>query len=223
MDVYSRFKDAITPSEISLDEGILLTLTARKAIENYIKYNQKIKPSENTPSKLFRPGMAFVTIDELLENNDKELRGCIGFLQPVSPLINTVINAAIAAATEDPRFPPLTKEELDKIVIEVSILSLPTPIKNVDDIVIGKHGIIVQRGWSSGTLLPQVPIEYCWDAETFIAEGCIKAGLEPDCWLDKKTKKYVYEAVVFYEESPRGPIKVRNLIDEFNRKCSHIV
>jgi len=222
VDTYNKFKDVISPSEISLDDGILLVQTARKAIEYYIKHNKTINPPEETPSKLLKPGMAFVTIDRILENA-RELRGCIGFLQPVSTLINTVINAAIAAATEDPRFPPLTEEELDKIVIEVSVLSLPTPIKEASDVTVGKHGIIIHRGWNSGTLLPQVPIEYCWDAETFLAEGCIKAGLEPDCWLDRKTKIYVYEAVVFYEEAPNGTIKMRNLVDEFTKKCGNIL
>ncbi len=222
MNTSHRFKDVISPSEISLDDGILLTLMARRAIEQYVKYSQRIEPSKDIPPKLFRPGMAFVTIDRIQEDNSRELRGCIGFLQPVSPLINTVINAAIAAATEDPRFPPLTEEEINKIVVEVSILSLPTPIENISDIIIGKHGIIVHRGWNNGTLLPQVPIEYCWDNETFVAEGCIKAGLEPDCWLDKRTKIYVYEAVVFYEETPRGTIKMKNLVEEFSKRCSNI-
>jgi uncharacterized protein (TIGR00296 family) len=219
MNIQRQFKDVVHPSDITLDEGVLLTSVARKAIEHYVKYGEIIKLSEDVPSKLLKPGMAFVTIDKLLENSVKELRGCIGFLQPMSSLINTVINAAIAAATEDPRFPPLSEKELDEVVIEVSILSLPIPIKSINDIIIGRHGIIIHRGWNSGTLLPQVPIEYCWDAETFVAEGCIKAGLEPDCWLDQKTKIYVYEAVIFYEESPRGIIKTRNLIEEFNKKC----
>lgn len=213
-----KLRDVVNPSEISLEEGILLTSIARRAIEHYVRYGKTIDLPEGVPSKLFRPGMAFVTIDRVSESS-KELRGCIGFLQPVSPLINTVINAAIAAATEDPRFPPLSEDEIDKIVIEVSILSLPTPVKSVNNIVIGRHGIIVHRGWNTGTLLPQVPIDYCWDSETFIAEGCIKAGLEPDCWLDDKTKIYVYEALVFYEETPRGTIKIRNLVEEFNERC----
>jgi uncharacterized protein (TIGR00296 family) len=161
--------------------------------------------------------MAFVTIERY--SRSRELRGCIGFLQPVSPLINTVINAAIAAATEDPRFPPLTKEELGDIVIEVSVLSVPKPVKNINEIIIGKHGLFIYRGWHSGTLLPQVSIEYCWDRETFLAECCLKAGLDPDCWLDNKTRVYVYEARVFYEKTPRGEIDVRDLEKEFKEKC----
>ncbi|MCS7111375.1 MAG: TIGR00296 family protein [Ignisphaera sp.] len=222
MNAPHRFKDVISPSEISLDDGIILTSIARRAIEHYVKYGQTIDLPEGVPSKLLRPGMAFVTIDRVLKDN-KELRGCIGFLQPVSPLINTVINAAIAAATEDPRFPPLTENEIDEVVVEVSILSLPQPIKNASSIIIGKHGIIIHRGWNTGTLLPQVPIEYCWDSETFAAEGCIKAGLEPDCWLDDRTNVYVYEALVFYEETPRGTIKIRNLAEEFSRRCGGIL
>lgn len=212
-------QNIIEPSEISIDEGIFLVRLARKAIETYVTESRKIGLPDDTPEKLKRKGMAFVTIESVLKES-KELRGCIGFLQPVAPLAETVINAAIAAATEDPRFPPLTYNELDNIVIEVSILSIPKPVRRIpDDIIIGKHGIIVMRGWYSGTLLPQVPIDYCWDVETFLAEGCLKAGMEPDCWLDRRTKLFVYEASIFYEESPRGAISHRNLIQEFKSKC----
>ncbi len=212
-------KNVIEPSEISIDEGIFLVHLARRAIETYITESRKIDLSANTPDNLRKKGMAFVTI-ESISKESKELRGCIGFLQPIAPLAETVINAAIAAATEDPRFPPLTLNELDNIVIEVSILSTPKPLRKVpEDIIIGKHGIIIMRGWYSGTLLPQVPVDYCWDEETFLAEGCLKAGMEPDCWLDRRTKLFVYEASIFYEESPRGTVKHRDLIQEFKSKC----
>uniref|UniRef100_A0A7C4BCW0 Protein ENV14_07620 n=1 Tax=Ignisphaera aggregans TaxID=334771 RepID=A0A7C4BCW0_9CREN len=204
---------------MSLDDGVYLVRLARRAIEEYISKNVKIEPDKGVDKKLLKNGMAFVTIDRVVGPQQKELRGCIGFLQPVSSLVRVVIESAIAAATEDPRFPPLRPDELNTIVIEVSVLSTPVPIKKPSDVIVGKHGIIVSRGWHTGTLLPQVPVEYCWDAETFLAEGCLKAGLEPDCWLDTKTRIFVYESKVFYEETPRGTVKERALEQEFKQRC----
>jgi len=218
----STYSNIISLSELTLSDGTYLVQLARRAIEEYITKNIKIEPGKEVDKKLLKNGMAFVTVDRIVGPGQKELRGCIGFLQPVSPLVKVVIESAIAAATEDPRFPPLSPDELSAIVIEVSILSSPIPIKSPSDIVIGKHGIIVSRGWHSGTLLPQVPVEYCWDVETFLAEGCLKAGLGADCWLDKRTKIFIYEGRVFYEESPRGAVKERKLEEELKHKCSSI-
>jgi len=215
--------DVVSPSELDFEDGVYLVKLARKAIEAYVGNGVKIEPDKDVNAKLMKRGMAFVTVDKLLGSGRKELRGCIGFLQPVAPLVKVVIESAIAAATEDPRFPPLTVEELENIVIEVSVLSVPIPVKEPENIIIGKHGIIIIRGWHSGTLLPQVPVEYCWDTETFLAEGCLKAGLEADCWLDKRTKVFVYEARIFYEESPRGLIKERNLQEELKKSCSQSI
>lgn len=207
----------IEPGELALEEGAYLVKLARKAIERYINSGEVIELSIDIPEKLKRRGMAFVTIERFSKN--RELRGCIGFLQPITPLAKTVINAAIAAATEDPRFPPLSRDELNDIVVEVSVLSLPRPIKDVGEITIGKHGLVISRGLNSGTLLPQVPVEYCWDIETFLAESCLKAGLDPDCWLDPKTRIYVYEARVFYEKYPNGEIAVKDLEEEYKSRC----
>ncbi len=210
----------VMPSSLTLEEGAYLVRLARRAIEEYVKNGRRIPPPEDAPEKLRGSGMAFVTIEKLV-GETKELRGCIGFLKPMPNLLNVVINAAIAAATEDPRFPPLSPEELSSIVIEVSVLSPPKEISDpLKDIEIGRHGILIVRGWNSGTLLPQVPVEYCWDVETFLAEGCLKAGLEPDCWLDKATKILVYEAAVFYEVSPGGEVRKRDLKEEYSKHCS---
>ena len=209
----------VEPSQLTLEDGRYLVKLARRAIEEYVRSRQRIAVPEDAPEKLRARGMAFVTI-ERVARGVKELRGCIGFLQPVSSLLKVVIDAAIAAATEDPRFPPLIPEELGDIVIEVSILSLPKPVKDpLREVVIGRHGIIVMRGWHSGTLLPQVPVDHCWDTETFLAEGCLKAGLAADCWLDPHTKISVYEAVVFYEKEPRGEVAIRSLVDEYRSRC----
>lgn len=211
----------VKPSELEINDGIFLVKLARYAIEKYIIDGEKSDVPSDTPEKLRRPGIAFVTIERYSIN--RELRGCIGFLQPITSLAKTIINAAIAAATEDPRFSPLSKEELNDIVIEVSVLSMPKPVKNPSDIVIGKHGLIISRGWFSGTLLPQVPIDFCWNRETFLAECCLKAGLDPDCWLDQETKIYVYEARVFYEKTPRGEIEIRDLEKEYKDKCQQFI
>jgi len=209
----------VQPEELEFGEGVFLVRLARRAIEEYLKSRRRMEAPPETPPKLRKLGMSFVTI-ETFTPSGKELRGCIGFLKPVYPLVDSVINAAIAAATEDPRFPPMTLDELGSVVIEVSVLSTPRPVSNPrKEIVIGRHGIIVSRGWFSGTLLPQVPVDYCWDVETFLAEGCLKAGLYPDCWLEPGTRIEVYSARVFQEVSPGGEVVERDLVREWREKC----
>ncbi len=212
-------EEVVDPSTITLEEGTYLVKLAREAIETFVTSRKRIDIPEDIPSKFLKPGLAFVTIEKIV-GETKTLRGCIGFLKPVASLAQVVIDAAIAAATEDPRFPPLSPKELDSIVIEVSVLSLPKTISDpLTDIEIGRHGIIISRGLYSGTLLPQVPVEYCWDVETFLGEACLKAGLRPDCWLDPNTVIQVYEAIVFYEKSPRGEIAIRSLKEEYEKRC----
>lgn len=214
-------KRILSPSELTLQDGATLVRLARRAIEEFARAGKVVELPHDIDPKLMRPGMAFVTIERVSREGVKELRGCIGFLQPTAPLAEVVVRAAVAAASEDPRFPPLRASELDSVVVEVSVLSPPTPVKDRKrDVAIGKHGIIIVRGWHSGTLLPQVPVEYCWDSETFLAEGCLKAGLDPDCWLDPQTKIFVYEGAIFYEERPRGVVKQRNLEEEYRTQCS---
>lgn len=213
--------DIVEPSMLGIEDGVFLVKLAREAIEKYVVDGIRIDIPPNTPEKFKKRGMAFVTIETATQR--RELRGCIGFLQPITSLAKTVINAAIAAATEDPRFPPLSTEELDNIVLEVSVLSMPKLIKSVDEIIVGRHGLIISMGWYSGTLLPQVPVEYCWDRETFLAECCLKAGLDPDCWLDPKTRVYVYEARVFYEKSPRGDVEMKDIEKEYRDKCGWVL
>jgi len=105
---------------------------------------------------------------------------------------------AVAAATQDYRFAPLTREELPQTKIEISVLTLPQPIDDVSQIVVGKHGIIVSKGFSRGLLLPQVPVEYHWDRETFLRHGCLKAGLDEDEWK-KGARVEIFSAQVFSE------------------------
>lgn len=215
----------IHPREISFENGVFLVKLARKAIEEKILNNQVIKPPENTPKLLFRPGMTFTTIEKIEPSGKEILRGCIGFLQPIYSLVESTIRSAIEAALNDPRFPPVTSDELDNIIVEVSILSVPEEIivddrwKLPDEIVIGRDGLVVEKGFYKGTLLPIVPIEYCWDNETFLAETCMKAGLDPDCWLDTGVKIYRYIGRVFKEKSPRGEIVEIDMSNVYREKC----
>ena len=136
---------------------------------------------------------------------DGELRGCIGYPLPYKPLADTVAEMAVAAATQDTRFEPLAASELARLVIEISALTLPRPVSDVSEIVVGKHGIIVSKGRFSGLLLPQVPLEYGWDLPTYLSHGCRKAGLPKDEWK-KGAQIKVFEAQVFSEsEAAKSP------------------
>lgn len=202
--------------EFTLGEGEYLVRLARRSIEWYIKRGSilELKPPY---SKMEKPYGAFVTLNTY---PDKRLRGCIGYPEPVLPLYRAVIRAAVAAAFEDPRFPPLQDDELDMITVEVSIL---TPPERIDDKVdsrlelpklveVGKHGLIVRKGPYSGLLLPQVAVEYHWDSEEFLSQTCIKAGLWVGCWLKEGTEVYRFSAVIFEEESPKGKVRQREEI-----------
>ena len=212
--------EILHPRELTLEDGILLVRLARKAVKTYLSSRKIIQPPPDTPRKLLKRGMSFVTIERLVGGR-RELRGCIGFLEPQTSLIESVIRSAILAATEDPRFEPMTLDELGNVVFEVSVLSGYEKVENpLQEVIIGRHGIYVVHGTLyRGVLLPQVPVEYCWDVETFLAEGCLKAGLPPDAWLHEKTDVYVFEAAVFIEKEPEGEIVIRDLIKEYREKC----
>lgn len=138
---------------------------------------------------------AFVTL-----RRGGDLRGCIGFPEGGSPLAQTVIRCAIAAAVEDPRFKPVTIDELRGLEIEVSVLGSIEPVRDVGDVEIGRHGLIAEQGSRRGLLLPQVATEWAWDRETFLAQTCVKAGLRPDAWRHG-ARLYRFEAEVFEDSS----------------------
>lgn len=154
----------------------------------------------------------FVTINRA-EPGAERLRGCIGFPYPVKPLGAAISEAAVAAATEDPRFPPLSNSELAGVVVEVSILTPPRPLAAVtprdlpSKVRIGIDGLIVSRFGMSGLLLPQVANEFGMDQTEFLSQACMKAGLPPDSWLDRETKVQTFQAEVFAEKEPRGMIE----------------
>ncbi|MCK4452375.1 MAG: AmmeMemoRadiSam system protein A [Anaerolineae bacterium] len=126
------------------------------------------------------------------------LRGCIGHTQADRPLYQVVQQMAAAAATGDPRFPPLTTEELSNITVEISVLSPFRRMTDVEEVQVGTHGLMIFQDGRQGLLLPQVPVEQGWEREEFLENLCLKAGLPPDCWTDRPTL-YAFTAVVFGE------------------------
>jgi len=135
---------------------------------------------------------AFVTITK-----KGTLRGCIGHIRGLMPLYKTIEEMAAAAAFDDPRFPPITKNELKDLEIEISVLTPFKQITDVKEIEVGTHGIYMERGYYSGLLLPQVATEYRWDRDTFLEHTCRKAGLPPDAWKEKDTRIYIFSADIF--------------------------
>ncbi|MGB9895189.1 MAG: TIGR00296 family protein [Thermoproteota archaeon] len=195
--------------ELNIDHGRILVKEARRAIEEFLKSGNVI--NAEIPKEIDVPSGVFVTLNKQ-ENGKEELRGCIGYPEPIMKLSEALVEAAIAAATEDPRFLPVELEEMDKIVVEVSVLTVPKLI-NVEKredllnvIKIGRDGLIVERGMRRGLLLPQVPIEENWDVETFLKYACLKANLPPDAYMDPRTKIYSFSARVFKEETPKGAV-----------------
>ncbi len=189
-----------------LEQGKKLIKLARKTIEYGLLTGQKLIEKPEDPLFLEDCGV-FVTLHSY---PSLKLRGCIGFPEAVMPLYKAVIEAAVNAAFRDPRFPSVTSKELDKIIIEVSVLTSPKKIivKNREElkekIEVGRHGLIMRNSYSSGLLLPQVPVELKWNSEEFLENTCEKAGLEKDCWKKEGTEVYSFEAIVFSEKEPKG-------------------
>jgi AmmeMemoRadiSam system protein A len=176
------------------DEKKELVAVARRAVAGWLREGRM--PVESPASGTLRnPGAAFVTL------TDKgRLRGCIGYTEAVSPLYRTVQECAVAAATEDPRFSPVTLDEAENLRIEISVL---TPLSRIrpEDVEVGVHGLMVRKGGRRGLLLPQVAVEYGWDRETFLSKTCVKAGLSPGEWR-RGAEIYAFTALVFGEEPP---------------------
>jgi AmmeMemoRadiSam system protein A len=181
-------KDALNTAQ----KSFLLDL-ARRTISFYLENGESLKEKSDDPLLLEKRG-AFVTLKV-----DDELRGCIGYVMPHKSLLETIIDCAIAAATQDYRFASINKEELSRLNIEISVLTLPRKIKDVREIKIGEHGIILSKGPHKGLLLPQVPVEWNWDLETYLNHGCLKAGLAEDEWK-KGASIEIFSAQVFSEQ-----------------------
>lgn len=188
------------------DEGKKAVQLARDAIETYIRTGEMMDGSEiQLPSVFNEPRGVFVTL-----NRNGELRGCIGHPYADSPLKHAVTDSALSAASRDPRFPPVRKDELSSITVEVTILTQPelldvAPKELPLSIKIGKHGLIVKSGYRQGLLLPQVAPEYDMDEVEFLDHTCLKAGLPHDAWA-KGAEVYCFEGQIFAEEEPYGEI-----------------
>ena len=168
---------------------------ARKTVESYVR-DKKVPQFKVTDPELLKDEGAFVTLHE-----KRQLRGCIGNIIGTQPLWLTVRDMAVESAVHDPRFPPVTPGELKDIKIEISVLSQPKRVQDVNEIKMGTHGVIVKRGFNSGVFLPQVATETGWSRDEFLSRLCAdKAGLPADAWKDKKTELYSFTAQVFGEE-----------------------
>jgi len=183
------------PEYLTKEEKKYLLQLARRSITNFLKNRRMLEEEVENP-KLRQKQGAFVTLKV-----NGQLRGCIGYPLPYKPLYQTIIEMAVAAATEDYRFPPLTEDELQDLVVEISVLTLPRKVKKPEEVVVGQHGIIISKGFNRGLLLPQVPQEYGWNLETYLNHGCLKAGLPADEWK-RGVNIEVFEAQVFSEEEP---------------------
>jgi AmmeMemoRadiSam system protein B/AmmeMemoRadiSam system protein A len=181
-----------TTAEFTLSDGQkkeLLAL-ARRTLESFVK-DGAVPPFETTDVRLSDPRGAFVTLTK-----KGELRGCIGFMEPLAPLFKAVQQCAVYASSEDPRFPPVTAPELKDIAIEISVLTPPRKIDDPNLVQVGRHGLVMSRGGRRGVLLPQVATENGWNREEFLSQCCLKAGLPPDAWKKGATIE-VFEAIVF--------------------------
>ena len=186
------------------EEGLMAIRSARGAVEYVCA--KKPKPALKLTAIFQEKRGVFVTLTK-----DGQLRGCIGLPYPVMPLEQAIEHAATAAATEDPRFPPVGKAELPQITVEVTILTVPVPLDaNPEDrpakIVVGRHGLIVRGMGTSGLLLPQVATEYGWDAKTFLDHTCMKAGLPNRCWTYPSVEVLTFEGQIFTEKHSRATV-----------------
>jgi uncharacterized protein (TIGR00296 family) len=201
--------------KLSDEDGKLLVQLARKAIQERVGNDSRYVPPEDIREKFPEKCGVFVTINRI-KGDKRELRGCIGYPRPLLPLVDAVVDAATAAAIEDPRFNPMKKNELDKILIEVSILTplelveVKSPMEYPQKIKVGEDGLVFEWEWGSGLLLPQVPVEYGWNANEFLENLCMKAGATPDSWLKKGIKIYKFNAIIF-EETENGNISRKKL------------
>ena len=192
--------------DISDLDGKELVIMARTVVTELLTNNSKISDSKFDSKFDFKSGV-FVTL-----NKKNSLRGCIGYPIPIKRLSNGLIDAAIAAATEDPRFPPVNPNELDDITFEITVLTPPIEIKvnnpqeYLSIIKVGRDGMIVESSFTSGLLLPQVAKEYDWNVEEFLCHTCEKAGLDKNAWKISSTKISKFEGIIFKEELPHGDI-----------------
>lgn len=216
--------DILDVDDVDLGLATMLVRIARKSIELYLESGDEDSVIDYEELLKLDPRMAkkaalFVTLEKV-SGSSRSLRGCIGFTAHHIELARAIVESAIASAFKDPRFRPVKREELGSIAIEIAVLGPKIEIMDPGNILIGRDALYIESIYGSGILLPQVPVEYCWDEETFLGETCLKAGLDLACWFRRDVKKYRLPGRVFYEEKPRGEVVERDLRREYLSRCS---
>ena len=181
------------------EEGRTAVRLARSAIAKAVDGERMVPP--DLPEVFLEKRGVFVTI-----KRQGNLRGCIGLPYPVKPLADAIVEAAVSAALEDPRFPPVSRSELADIDLEVTVLTLPQPLDCAPEerpgcVEVGRHGLIVSGLGRGGLLLPQVPTEYGWTGREFLDQTCVKAGLPPGCWKRRDITVLTFEGQIFDEKA----------------------
>jgi len=193
---------------LSIKQGEFLVRLSRDSIKYYIENLVPLRPPKIIPDDLKKPKGAFCT---LLSFPEGELRGCIGTIFPEKSLLETVIEVS-ASSTQDPRFFPVHPTELERLTVEVTVLSDLEKISVTEardylkQIVIGQDGLFIKKGYNSAVFLPQVPIEQGWDVKTYLCELCRKSGMDRDAWIVSPVEIYKFQAQIFSESSPGGNV-----------------
>jgi AmmeMemoRadiSam system protein A len=179
--------------QLTEDAQRLLLQIARNAVSSYLAGRKPHFP-DVPEGALAEPHGIFVSI-----HKGSDLRGCIGNIHPAGPLYRSTAECAIGAAVADPRFMPMIAAELTEVEFEISVLSSMQRIRDVAEIEVGRHGLLISKGSARGLLLPQVATIYQWNRERFLQETCLKAGLKPDDW-EQETSIDCFSAIVFDEK-----------------------
>jgi MEMO1 family protein len=187
-------KSGQSSDDLTETEQKSLLRIARSTLESHIRSGKVPEVKPLTPRLAEKRG-AFVTLHER-----GELRGCIGYIEAVKPLYQAASDMAVAASTEDPRFPPVGVEELDNIDVEITVLSPMRQVPSPDSVVVGRHGVVIKKGAHSAVFLPQVPVEQGWNHDTYLSELCRKALLPRDAWKSPDARLYVFTGQVFGEK-----------------------
>src|SRR4030043_2171168 len=180
--------------ELTMEHKKILLKIARESITNTIHFGTVPEYRINDTVLNIKCG-AFVTL-----HIGGNLRGCIGNITADTPLWKTIRNMAIESAMRDPRFPSVSLNELGDIDIEISVLSPLKKIKNLEEIKVGKHGLLIKKGFYQGLLLPQVATDYRWNRVQFLEQTCYKASLSKDCYKQENTEIFIFSAIVFGEK-----------------------
>lgn len=181
--------------ELTSSQRAALLATARRSIETYLHDGGTDAEPPIIERELEKPGAAFVTL-----TLDGDLRGCIGYSEPLYPLHEAVARCAVTAASRDCRFAPITLQEFSGVTISISALSPIQKLDRMEQLEPGRHGLLIVGREHRGLLLPQVAAERGWDRETFLGETCRKAGLPTDAWKDEGVEAFVFEAQIFSEK-----------------------